>query len=144
MSRYLLRVMSSGFLLLLPLVAAAGTGPDTLRVGCGGGETGAAAGNIVTREGDLAEYTKPLQSAASTTFLRKDLAVADSVFAALGRARFRALRFNKVGNMTCFLELTDGEGKHEVSWIKGQPPAELGPVLEELERAFGDTRRIWP
>jgi len=46
--------------------------------------------------------------------------------------------------MTCFLELTDGKGKHEVTWIKGQPPAELGSVLVALGRAFRESRRIWP
>ena len=45
--------------------------------------------------------------------------------------------------MTCALELTDSEGEHVVTWIKGQPPAELAPVLAALRRAFGD-RRLWP
>ena len=62
---------------------------------------------------------------------------------ALEHIRFRAHRFNRVGNMTCALELIDSEGEHVVTWIKGEPPAELAPVLAALRRAFGD-RRLWP
>jgi hypothetical protein len=53
--------------------------------------------------------------------VRTDAVAADSVFAALERVRFRALRFNTFGNMTCALELIDGEGKHAVTCFKGQP-----------------------
>jgi uncharacterized Fe-S radical SAM superfamily protein PflX len=58
--------------------------------------------------------------------------------------RLRAFRFSKIGNMTCYLELTDGQGEHEVNWVRGQPPPELAPVLDALRRAFGDDRRMWP
>ena len=138
------RLGSCAFALLLPLVAAAGTDPDTLRVGCSGGRTGLATGNTITRAGALSAYVKPFHSEATFTFLRTDTVAADSVFAALERVRFRTVRFTEFGTMTCALELTDGEGRHAVTWVEGQPPAELAPVLAALERAFGEDRRLWP
>lgn len=119
---------------------------DSVRVGCSGGITGGGSGNTLTRDGQLAAYQRPTWRRDSVTHspLRRDSAAATSVFAALERVRFRALRFNKVGNMTCVLELHDSSGEHSVNWLMGQPPAELEPVLAALKRAFGDDRRLWP
>ena len=117
---------------------------DSVRIGCSGGITALGLGNTITREGQLAAYTKPLREAATHTPLRRDSAAAGAVFAALEGIRFRALRFSEIGNMTCYLELIDGEGKHEVNWVMGQAPQELAPVLTALRRAFGDDRRMWP
>jgi hypothetical protein len=136
-----------GACLLIPLVPLAATGgpdPDTVRVWCFGGRTGAASGNTITRDGELMKYAKPLHSAPVSTFLRRDSASADSVFAALERIRFRALRFAGRGNMTCVLELNDSEGRHKASWLHGRAPAELAPALAALKRAFGDDRGMWP
>jgi hypothetical protein len=130
--------------LLLPLTVAAGPDPDTARVWCFGGRTGAASGHTITRDGELMKYEKALHSAAVSTLLRRDATSADSVFAALARIRFRALRHEGRGNLTCVLELNDSAGRHTVSWLIGRPPAELEPVLAALRRAFGDDRRMWP
>ena len=124
--------------------AAASAETDSVRIGCSGGNTGLGLGNTITRGGQLAAYTKPLREAAAHTPLRRDSAAATAVFAALERMRFRAFRFSKIGNMTCYLELTDSQGEHEVNWIRGQPPPELAPVLDALRGAFGDDRRMWP
>ena len=124
--------------------AAASAESDSVRIGCSGGNTGLGLGNTVTRSGQLAAYRKPLREPAAHTPLRRDSAAATAVFAALERMRFRAFRFSKIGNMTCYLELTDGRGEHEVNWVRGQPPPELAPVLAALRRAFGDDRRMWP
>lgn len=130
-------------LLLLPL-AAGGPGPDTVRVGCFGGRTGAASGNTITRDGALGRYAKPLKGAADSTFIRRDSAAAATVFAELERVNFRTLRHDGRGIMTCLLELRDAAGKHSVSWPSGRPPAAIEPVLTALSRAFGDDRRGWP
>lgn len=130
--------------LLLPLSIAAGPDPDTVRVWCFGGRIGAASGHTITRDGALMKYEKPFGSAAVSTLLRRGPASADSVFAALERIRFRSLHYEGRGNMTCALELNDDAGKHTVTWLIGQPPAELEPVLAALGRAFGDDRRMWP
>ena len=138
--------------LLVSLIALVGPGlasaqvparDDSVRVRCSGGETGAGTGNTLTRSGQLSAYVKPLREAATQTSLRRNSATAAAVFAALERIRFRMLRFNEIGNMTCVLELVDGEGEHEVNWILGRPPARLEPVLAALRSAFDD-RRMWP
>ena len=119
---------------------------DTVSVGCSGGYTGGGSGNTLTRDGQLSAYQRKTWRRDSTTHtpLRRDTAGATTVFAALEGVRFRALRFNKVGNMTCVLALHDGDGKHSVTWLMGDPPVELAPVLAALKRAFGDDRRLWP
>jgi hypothetical protein len=117
---------------------------DSVRIGCSGGNTGLGLGNTLTRDGQLAAYRRPLREAATYTPLRRDSAAAAAVFAALERIRFRAFRFSEIGNMTCYLALIDGEGKHEVNWVMGQAPPELAPALAALRRAFGDDRRMWP
>jgi hypothetical protein len=117
---------------------------DSVRIGCSGGNTGLGLGNTLTRDGQLAAYRKPLREAATHTPLRHDSAAARAVFGALERIHFRAFRFSEIGNMTCYLELIDGEGKHQVNWVMGQAPPELAPVLTALRRAFGDDRRMWP
>ena len=128
--------------LLLPLTVAAGPDPDTVRVWCFGGRTGAAHGNSITRDGELAQFAKPLRSDTVSTFLRKDPGAADSVFAALDRIDFRTLRQKGRAIMTCVLELRDSAGKHSVSWPAGSPPRELEPAIAALRSAFGE--RGWP
>ena len=128
--------------LLLPLTVAAGQGPETVRVWCVGGRTGAAHGNAITRAGEMTHFAKPLSSDTVSTFLRKDPALADSVFAALERIRFRTLRHEGRAMMTCVLELRDAAGKHSVSWPAGSPPDALGPAIAALRVAFGE--RGWP
>ena len=128
--------------LLLPLTVAAGPGPDSVRVWCFGGRTGAANGNIITRNGELTQFSKPLHSDTVSTVLRTDPAAADSVFAVLERIRFRTLRHDGRGIMTCVLELRDAAGKHSVTWPAGHPPASLAPALTALRHAFGE--RGWP
>ena len=128
---------------------AAGAAPvtsagDSMRIGCSGGNTGLGIGNTLTRDGQLGSYTKPLREAATHTPLRRDPAGAAAVFAALERIRFRDVRFSEIGNMTCYLQLIGGEGKHEVNWVMGRPPQELAPALAALRRAFCDDRRMWP
>jgi hypothetical protein len=130
--------------LLLPHATAAGPAPDSVRIGCAGGRTGAASGNSITRDGMLSRYAKPLRAAAAHTVVRRDSVAAAGVFAALERVRFRTLRHDGRGTMTCVLELRDAAGTHLVSWPAGQPPASLAPVLEALRRAFGDDSRGWP
>ncbi|HEU4828380.1 MAG TPA: hypothetical protein VFT04_04220 [Gemmatimonadales bacterium] len=122
----------------------ASSASDSVRIGCSGGSTGLGLGNTITRDGQLATYTKPLREAAAHTPLRRDSAAAKAVFGALDRIHFRAFRFSEIGNMTCHLELIDDEGKHEVNWVMGQAPPELAPALTALRRAFGDDRRMWP
>ena len=130
----------------LPAARAESRSADTVRVGCSGGYTGGGSGNTLTRDGQLGAYQRKTWQRDSTTHmpLRRDTAAATTVFAALEGARFRALRFNKVGNMTCVLALHDGDGEHSVTWLMGRPPAELAPVLSALQRAFGDDHRLWP
>ena len=125
-------------------VSAPARGADSVFVGCSGGETGEGYGHTLTRDGQLSAYVKPLREVATHTPIRRDSAATAAVFAALEHIRFRALHFNRVGNMTCFLELTDSEGEHAVTWIKGEPPAALEPVLAALGRAFRDKPRMWP
>ena len=130
-----------------PAPAAAGMaarGDDSVRIGCSGGETGAGSGNAITRSGALSTYDKPLGAAPAHTPLRRDPAVAATVFRELDRLRLRTLRFNVIGNMTCVLELVDGEGRHAVAWPIRQPPPALAPVLAALARAFGNDRGMWP
>jgi hypothetical protein len=127
-----------------PEVAPATAASDSVRIGCSGGNTGLGIGNTLTREGQLGAYVKPLRETATHTPLRRDAAGATAVFGALERIRFRAFRFSEIGNMTCYLELIDGEGKHEVNWVMGRPPQEIAPALAALRRAFGDDRRMWP
>ncbi|HEX6314701.1 MAG TPA: hypothetical protein VFZ73_07575 [Gemmatimonadaceae bacterium] len=129
-----------------PAAGAESRSTDTVRVGCSGGDTGGGGGNTLTRDGHRATYEHPTWRRDSITHspLRRDPAAATTVFAALEGVRFRALRFNKVGNMTCVLALHDGEGGHAVTWLMGHPPQELAPVLAALKRAFGDDRRLWP
>jgi hypothetical protein len=127
-----------------PAPAPASATSDSVRIGCSGGNTGLGLGNTITRDGQLATYSKPLREAAAHTPLRRDSAAARAVFAALERIDFREFHFSRIGNMTCVLELTDSRGEHEVNWIIGQPPPELAPVLAALRRAFGDDRRMWP
>ncbi len=126
-----------------PAASVAARSADSVLIGCYGGVRGGGSGNKLTREGDLWTFEKPLQEEASYTLLRRDLAAAAEVFAALERARFRSLELNQIGNMTCVLELNDAAGEHAVSWYIGQPPPGLRPVLEALDRAFGDDRRMW-
>lgn len=116
---------------------------DTIRIGCSGGVTGAGSGNTITRSGALSAYHEALGEPATHSALRHDSAAAAAVFRELDRVRFRTLRFDGIGNMTCVLELADSAGAHSVSWQIGQPPAELEPVLAALGRAFGDDRRMW-
>lgn len=131
------------FLLGQPLLAAAPAGgPDTVRIWCFGGRTGAAHGNAVTRDGELTQFAKPLNSDTVSTFLRKDPALADSVFAAIERIRFRTLRHEGRDIMTCVLELRDAAGSHSVSWPAGSPPDALEPAIAALRLAFGG--RGWP
>lgn len=119
---------------------------DTVSVGCSGGTTGGGSGNTLTRGGQLAAYQQATfrRESITQTPLRRDSAAATRVFATLERVRFRALRFNKPDNMTCYLALQDRDGTHSVSWPMGQPPKELEPALAALKRAFGDDRRMWP
>jgi hypothetical protein len=126
-----------------PAASVAAASDDSVLVGCYGGVRGGGSGNKLTREGDLWTFEKPLQEEASYTLLRRDSAAAAEVFAALERARFRSIELNQIGNMTCVLELNDAAGEHTVSWHIGQPPPGLEPVLEALDRAFGDDRRMW-
>lgn len=128
--------------LLLPFVAAAGPDPDTVRIWCFGGRTGAAHGNSITRHGELTQFAKPLHADTVSTFLRRDPGAADSVFAALARLPFRTLRHQGRAIMTCVLELRDSAGRHSVSWPAGSPPAALEPTLNALRLAFGE--RGWP
>jgi hypothetical protein len=125
-------------------IAPATSASDSVHIGCSGGYTGLGIGNALARDGQLSAYTKPLQEAATHTPLRRDSAGAAAVFTALERIRFRAFRFSEIGNMTCYLILIDGEGKHEVDWVMGRPPQEIAPALDALRRAFGDDRRMWP
>ena len=117
---------------------------DSVRIGCSGGETGGGSGNTITRSGDLSGYDKALGATPTHTPLRRDSASAAAVFREIDRVRFRALRFNTVGNMTCVLELIDSQGEHAVAWPIRQPPPALAPLLAALRRAFGDDRRMWP
>ena len=119
---------------------------DTVRVGCSGGYTGGGSGNTLTRDGQLAAYQRKTWRRDSVTHLplRRDSAAATTVFAALEDVRFRALRYSKVGNMTCVLTLHDRDGEHDVTWPMGRPPRALAPVLAALERAFRHDRRQWP
>lgn len=121
----------------------AARGDDSVRIGCSGGVTGAGSGNTITRSGALSAYHRPLGEAATHTPLRRDSAAAAAVFRELDRVRFRTLRFDGIGNMTCVLELADGAGQHAVSWRIGESPPALEPVLAALSRAFGDDRRMW-
>jgi hypothetical protein len=116
---------------------------DSVRVGCFGGIAARGSGNVVTREGALSSYEKQLQTPATYTFLRRDSAAAALVFAELDRIRFRTLRFNEIRNMTCILELSDANGKHDVTWEIGGPPPELKRVLAALTRLFGDQSAMW-
>lgn len=132
-----------------PLREAAGVesrSVDTVRVGCSGGYTGGGSGNTLTRDGQLAAYQRKTWRRDSVTHLplRRDPAAATTVFAALEDVRFRALRFDEPGNMTCVLALHDRDGEHAVTWPMGHPPRELEPVLAALKRAFGSDRRLWP
>lgn len=126
-----------------PAASVAARSADSVLVGCYGGVRGGGSGNKLTREGDLWTFDKPLQEDATYTLIRRDSAAATEVFAALERARFRSIELNQIGNMTCVLELSDAAGEHSVSWLIGQPPPDLEPVLEALDRAFGDDRRMW-
>lgn len=116
---------------------------DTVRVGCFGGHAASSSGNVLDRAGALSSYEKQLQTPATYSFLRRDSAVAALVFAELERIRFRTMRVNAISNMTCFLELSDSEGEHEVTWLMGRPPAELHPVLAALTRTFGNHGAMW-
>lgn len=126
-----------------PAATVAAQAADSVLIGCYGGVRGGGSGNKLTREGDLWTFEKPLQEEATYTLLRRDSAAAVEVFAALERARFRSIELNQIGNMTCVLELNDAAGEHSVSWLIGDAPPELEPVLEALDRAFGDDRRMW-
>lgn len=126
-----------------PAASTATRSDDSIRIGCSGGVTGAGSGNTITRSGALSAYRRPLGEAATHTPLRRDSAGAAAVFRELDRVRFRTLKFDGIGNMTCVLELEDGGGEHSVSWQIGQPPAALEPVLAALRRVFGDDRRVW-
>jgi hypothetical protein len=121
----------------------AGAPSDTVRVGCFGGYAALSSGNVLTREGALSRYEKQLQTPATYTFLRRDSVAAALIFAELERIRFRTLRSSEISNMTCFLELGDREGKHELTWAIGRPPAELKPALAVLTRTFGDQSALW-
>ena len=125
---------------------AASRSEDSVRVGCSGGYSGGGSGNTLTRDGQLSAYQRKTWRRDSITHapLRRDPEGATTVFAALESIRFRALRFNEIGNMTCVLALHDSNGEHAVTWLMGRPPAELDPVLAALKRAFGDDRRLWP
>ena len=127
-----------------PHAAVAATAADSVQVGCSGGVTGLGVGNIITRDGQLATYQKPLHEPRADTPLRQDTAAARAVFAALERIRFRSIRFSEISNMTCFLILVDGHGTHEVNWAMGRPPDAIEPALTALRRALGDDRRMWP
>jgi hypothetical protein len=113
---------------------------DTIRVGCSGGRTGNGGGNLITGDGQLTRYTKPLRSPRAYTPLRRDSAAAMEVFAALERIPFRALHHAQVSDMTCVLELRDRAGEHSVTWAAGGPPSALEPALAALRHAFGDDR----
>lgn len=127
----------------VPAASTAIRSDDSIRIGCSGGVTGAGSGNTITRSGALSAYHKPLGEAATHIPLRRDSAGAAAVFRELDRVRFRTLRLDGIGNMTCVLELEDGRGEHAVSWQIGQPPAALEPVFAALRRVFGDDRRMW-
>jgi len=132
-----------------PRRAAAGTesrSVETVRIGCSGGDTGGGSGNTLTRDGQLAAYERKTWRRDSITHftLRRDPVAAATVFAALEKVRFHALRYSKVGNMTCVLALHDRDGEHAVTWPMGHPPGELAPVLAALERTFRDDRHQWP
>lgn len=150
-------VRSHGLALILPLIMLAGSdatrltervvatqAADTVRIGCSGGRTGGGSGNTLTREGEMHRYDRSIRSGDTYTYLGRDSAAAAPVFSELARVRFRHLQHNEPGNMTCILELKDGEGRHDVTWNRGRPPAELAPVIAALTRAFGDDRHLWP
>ena len=117
---------------------------DSVLIGCSGGNTGLGIGNTLTRDGHLASYRRPLGEPVEHSPLRRDTTATARIFSALERIRFRTIRFSEIGNMTCYLELIDGAGRHEVDWVIGRPPPEIEPALAELRRAFGDDRRMWP
>ena len=125
-------------------VAPATAGSDSVRIGCSGGNTGLGIGNTLTRDGHLASYRRPLGEPVEHSPLRRDTTATARIFSALERIRFRTIRFSEIGNMTCYLELIDGAGRHEVDWVIGRPPPEIEPALAELRRAFGEDRRMWP
>ena len=138
-----MRALAVAVLFAQPLLAALSAGgPDTVRIWCFGGRTGAAHGNAITRDGALTHFAKPLNSDTVSTFLRNDPALADSVFAALERIRFRTLRHEGRAIMTCVLELRDAAGKHSVTWPAGSPPDAIEPAIAALRLAFG--QRGWP
>ena len=108
---------------------------DTITTGCSGGVTGGGNGAAVTGRGEILRWERDAAGQPTRfTLVRTDSAAAATAFAELERIGFRSIVHSEPSNMTCFLELADSAGRHEVSWPIGQPPAKVG----EVSRRVGD------
>jgi hypothetical protein len=125
------------------LLAAAASGqvrPDTLVAGCSGGVTGGGGGSAITRAGDLLRWQQSGPGPAIFVSVGRDTALANRVFAALGRARFERTRYQVPSNMTCSLSRRAGKSSHEVAWAMGAPPAKIRRIVA----LFDEVGRLVP
>ena len=91
---------------------AAESASDSIRIGCGGGVTGASSGWRLTAGGQVFRWSGNLGSAREEQLVGTDTGAARDSLAELAAMGFEAIQHRRPSNLTCFLR----HRGHEVSW----------------------------
>ena len=100
------------------------TEKNTILIGAGGGFSGFYDGICLTKNGDIYSWKSMTGKPDTLNLLfhtSKDSV--DFFFRYLDEMGFDNLQLNNSGNMTSFIERTDGESKHRVQWSSESPNA---------------------
>lgn len=85
--------------------------------GCSGGFTGGGNHTTLTRDGSLYRVRQVTAgTAAESTLVRRDTALARDVFARLDEMRFLQINFSEPSNMTCSVSVRADTLIHAVAW----------------------------
>ncbi len=110
---------------------------DSVISGCSGGFTGGGGGSIINRDGLLLRWSRATRrDEVKETVIRSDPKEVRRVFTQLEKMKFTSIKYNKFGNMTCFLTLRQGSSSHAVSWEFGDPlaPSQVVSLAMHLQQ----------
>ena len=111
---------------------AAESASDSIRIGCGGGVTGASSGWRLTAGGQVFRWSGNLGSAREEQLVGTDTGAARDSLAELAAMGFEAIQHRRPSNLTCFLR----HRGHEVSWPMSStdaPPRVLA-LFDRIEK----------
>lgn len=135
-----MRILAAAILLLLTSTPGCTEEQWEIVIGCTGGVTGGGNGYIVSSQGELFKWQSPTPKNSMREHVsqlpRQTIIKWQS---RLEHVRFKELRINRAGNMTCSLSLQSDKDEHVVRWpIAGPyPPDEVMHVFNEI-KALGE------